>query len=1057
MRRFALCVAMVLCLHGVDAGACRAQQQRGTVYLGQSRDWHLYSGGRWEVTPLARELVRQAFLIAARDEMGLATRDAWLGDAMPTQGDNAPWDAVAALGDTVTVSFVRGFAANKTKYVTHELREPARTYYFVDYQKLTELEETYSRDQYVAGLKQAGYQAQANDQNDSTQVPESVEKLLGEMNLFSQFHAIRVLHGSVRKRGKSQALLGALSRAYANLGVLTEYYWHPAHKVFKARALLYAQRMLARDKDSPLPRWHRAYAAALVGVHDWALDDLKQANDAWQAIAEQDRPVRPAWVQVIEPICNYEVDALGRHDRDPAIGQLAAMLKATTTYQAGGKIWAVQTAVQCLERIPECYRVHDIVCEFGGVSVLHSATTEPIATVGKKLYGRIVAMPGLPGKVRAIAKSRAGADGGILGRLFGIKPAAPDDEFEARKQLVAALSGVAEDAVAGKEPAVDGSADEDADGKEADRAKIGPTDEQAERKAAETKGDEKGGEGSEGSEDKSDPAKNASDKSGKQLAKPAAGDAGEPSWATLGLLIRELSFMQVYRRASFERGCLDVPTDEWLATSAPLIDAHPYKAFLECLAWENDQRKKAVARLAKVDATGCGSNAWAITCVFENDDHAKQRLSAEIWRNVDRVSLDFVQLMRAYAGNQRESVWLSETIMKKTSPRCPLARAMQVTGNWEHIQAKVKEWDKESAPYPALSLDFGMQYLRLGRLEDAERCFKAAIKVAPSELEYYQQLAKLYRIRGDWDRWLSTLEDYLEQPDYGLSHFSVQSTIAFHFMWRKEWQKALPFAEKAAQCYSAWGLTCAAECHEALQNWEEAEKYYQATSERYRDDSMAWYLFCRRTGQGNLDAARRVAEEYAKYREGVEGGYSYPLITYYLLEGHPEKALPVIERAAASGCYSSDLLWLALVADEAKDTEKRDAALARIRSLAIGDEEEPEPAPTPLALLAELIQKDLAQGGKGQIDVETVDKLFVSFSGHDRICFNYGIARYLGLRGQHEVADRYGKRCMGWPRMDAAFRTLAGAMLLEHGITAADWNSELQPASAKTVEPPRNE
>ena len=49
--------------------------------------------------------------------------------------------------------------------------------------------------------------------------------------------------------------------------------------MFKARGLLYAERLRQRDPDAPMGRWNRAYAFALAGMHAEALEDLKAAID----------------------------------------------------------------------------------------------------------------------------------------------------------------------------------------------------------------------------------------------------------------------------------------------------------------------------------------------------------------------------------------------------------------------------------------------------------------------------------------------------------------------------------------------------------------------------------------------------------------------------------------------------------------------------------------------------------------------------------------------------------------------------------------------------------
>ena len=72
------------------------------------------------------------------------------------------------------------------------------------------------------------------------EIPPEIEKLLGEMNFISQYSAVRQLHELMRTRGESPFLQGGLVRGYANLGLLSDYNWHPAYKVFFARSMLYA-------------------------------------------------------------------------------------------------------------------------------------------------------------------------------------------------------------------------------------------------------------------------------------------------------------------------------------------------------------------------------------------------------------------------------------------------------------------------------------------------------------------------------------------------------------------------------------------------------------------------------------------------------------------------------------------------------------------------------------------------------------------------------------------------------------------------------------------------
>ncbi len=57
-------------------------------------------------------------------------------------------------------------------------------------------------------------------------------------------------------------------------------YYQTMHRVFEARALLYAQRMIAKYPESAFALEHRAYALALTTYQRLALNALVQAESA---------------------------------------------------------------------------------------------------------------------------------------------------------------------------------------------------------------------------------------------------------------------------------------------------------------------------------------------------------------------------------------------------------------------------------------------------------------------------------------------------------------------------------------------------------------------------------------------------------------------------------------------------------------------------------------------------------------------------------------------------------------------------------------------------------
>jgi tetratricopeptide (TPR) repeat protein len=966
---------------GGDVVRRRAEQSPGTVYLGQARKWRTET----EELPvihrhLARELVRQAFLLAARDELGLATADAWLGDVMP---DSGVFDIAMTPGDPLLLEVSRRSETTRLEFAGHKHRRASPT----DYGTWTKEAEVLSRMTFPEVLKKAGFRSRSKVRKSNAEVPASVETLLGEMNVVAQFRALREMNALIRSEGESPALLGALVRGYANLGVMTEYYWHPAHKVFKARALLYAQRMVAQDENLPIAKWHRAYAAALAGLHAWALADLDAAGKSAAELAGKNRAMAPAWSQLIGPFCRYEVEAIGKYTKDPKIGQLAALLKYLAVEQAGGQRWIVQTATSVLPVIPECYRVHDGLADLGGVSVEDSVTAAPIRLAGETLYARLKSISGLPAEAKRIVGTRAT---NAIWQSIIEKTVLSNavSEYEARHRLVEAL-------FTRDEPGV-------------------------------------------------------------------GSDVGEPSWSTLGLMLREMSFMQVYRRMGFVRFNYPGSCEQWLSDSASLVRGHPCEALLGTFSIDINKVQNAARRIARLDLAGGDyppRHFGAVLLSREGKLTSSSMLERPSW-NRDDVVRDSITYIRWYADSRADPGKQTLDTLLKISPYSPFARAQLVVFHWNEVQDKVAQWDKESAVYPGLSVALAMRYMGLGRWDDTRRCLKAAIQIVPCDLILYRQLAAVYKRQGQTDRWLATLEEGLKQHTFGLGRSDVQSEIAYHYMYKKQWEKALPYAEGAAASGSSSGLVCAAECNEALQRWTEAEKYWRTSTERYMGFFTNWYAFCRRTGKGDVKRARIIAQNIVDrlaanaYIPNSCGVDRWDAILFYLLEDQPENALAEIERVVERKPDADDVLCMAVVADRLNNTRKRDEALNRAKLLSGHDGNDPDPRPNGIVTLAEAFAKDLAAGGKGKMDFVALDKVDRALSGSERFSFDAVLAEYLEFHGQPAAAQRYALRCMGWPKMGVRYRTLAGAMLVRQKIDPASYRAMVLPEPGKDSQQP---
>ena len=365
---------------------------------------------------LRRELLRQAFLMAARDELGLPTRDGALREPVPeglAGSHRFQVSSVLISGQGTVQVDVGDGAARKTElkkdvpYQDQPLPAP--------YGKTIEAAEALSRRDFADLLKKSGFKPAAPAFRPDAPVPAGTERLLGEMTVLSQFAAVRQLHAYIRARGESPALLGALVRAYANLGLLTEHLWTIDHKVYKVRSLLYAERLRQRAPKEPTGYWHRAYAKALASLHNEADQDLKLARQVAGT-----RPV-PEWVAVIDPCCRFDAAALAALAAKPELAKTAQLLQFVAVEDHISTELTFQVADRVVAANPSCTRVLSTSAAWGNVGHKHKST-EAYLGADKVLANSFASIP-------ALARQRDGS-----ARAAGTRTQTPQDASGRRQE-----------------------------------------------------------------------------------------------------------------------------------------------------------------------------------------------------------------------------------------------------------------------------------------------------------------------------------------------------------------------------------------------------------------------------------------------------------------------------------------------------------------------------------------------------------------------------------------------------------------------------------------------
>jgi tetratricopeptide (TPR) repeat protein len=352
---------------------------------------------------LEQELLRQALLIAARDGMGLSTRDRSLRDAFPQDDESSP----PLLGVVYNTSRPKTLAV--TVYREGEtgpdvVWEEAQTSVVdMTFEEQVTIAERLSRGEFVGALGKAGYKSEVSETRHVNIAfdTDRIDRLLGDLNFQSQYEAILRIHGELLKSRESSVLLAALSRGYANLGALTEYLWSSANRALKARALLYAERLVAGEKESPRAYYTRGYVRALVGRHGAALEDLEQARQFAKRVgnAAPGETAEPPWVAPIEAFCRFDRKRQQELAADEKNRPLIRYLQFLARKSSASEHAQLECAGAVLEVAPDCWQAIDLLSHSDTLGVRRMATGQALASFPNSFYRRLKDVPGLPADV----------------------------------------------------------------------------------------------------------------------------------------------------------------------------------------------------------------------------------------------------------------------------------------------------------------------------------------------------------------------------------------------------------------------------------------------------------------------------------------------------------------------------------------------------------------------------------------------------------------------------------------------------------------------------------
>ena len=757
---------------------------------------------------LHREIIRQGLLIAARDELGLSTRDQTLQepfvDADGQQLEPLDIFTEVKLRGRALVELYRGSGDDQEKIWSNVYKFSANSY--GAYLTLVPKIEESSRTAMVEALREAGYEGKTNRPAEPAEIPAKVEANLAVMNFVPQFAAVRWAHEDIRTRGESTSSLGVLVRGYSHLSMLTEFYWNTMHLAYKARALLYAERMVVANPDSVEALWYRAYARSMVGMHKAAvvqMEAIAEQTGAEQTGAEPDFDALPTCMRIVGPRCRFDLEQFraiaSEHE---SLRPLANFLIFRTAESMRDTTFLLAESEAILQNCPDAYGIYYFLYYWGPLGVQRWAVRTGPAMMMQASSARFRGVASLPDSVKELL------GGGIL-----LRKAAPSHEVA--NALVSAGA--------------------------------------------------------------------------------VGRDIGEPSWAALGRMTQEVSFVQAGILLCDASNAYRSPLGGLVKELSPYVEGHPYESAILALGVdrEADPQKRAaiVADLNIVDAQLHMRPFFRM--FYSTNTKVANGIGRAAWRECSR---DFTAYSMLHQIAQTKSTSGDERIRRmfvrelgKISPYSPDLIRASIVLTPEPSLAELAEWQELAQRASRNLTALGKAHARLGNQKDAVRCFEKSIGVRPSQSACLA-LADAYVAQGKEDLWLPTLEKFFETDDLGLAHSQMRANIANRLMKRGRWKEAEPYALGAAETGAAWAMLCAANCYEGMGDLEESELWVQRQAMAYKGYSyVTWYLWCCRNGKSNPDV-RRQAKLYMDSVGNVEIPTAYSkMATYYLAEGQENK------------------------------------------------------------------------------------------------------------------------------------------------------------------------
>jgi formylglycine-generating enzyme required for sulfatase activity len=235
----------------------------------------------------------------------------------------------------------------------------------------------------------------------------------------------------------------------------------------------------------------------------------------------------------------------------------------------------------------------------------------------------------------------------------------------------------------------------------------------------------------------------------------------------------------------------------------------------------------------------------------------------------------------------------------------------------------------------------------------------------------------------------------------------------------------------------------AAEVHEQMGNLDEAARYQQYTSQRYSGQALNWFLWCLRTGGGDLDEAMEFAQQTLDEWGSELSDDNH--VRAAMLEMARDEWGAAFDRMLPIGRRSRDpfYVWFtAMLADAEGAAEERSELLQRVVALRnSGDEFHLVNSEN----IASYVDQRLNDSPDSKFDVAFLDREIARLKPAGMTNLWYFLSEMLKRRGQDAESREYLRLAAGSPQPDMWTQFLAAHFLRVQGEELSRRTNEFVP------------